>query len=525
VAVCLDRSPEMIIGIFGILACGAAYVPLDDENPRWRLRNVIEDSRPSLLLGRAGGEALGETAGVECLDPADWPLEGSSRSFSHNGPAYVIYTSGSTGQPKGVVIGHGSLENYLNWALGALTFCGCGAPLFSSISFDFSVTTLFPVLMKGEPLILLPSIQNGRTIAENLLTNRYYSYVKITPSHFSLLDGDERARLGNATAMVVFGGERLPPEFIGQVRRDNPSVAVMNHYGPTETTVGCCVYRVPNAFSLSTVPIGRPIPGATASVRRMDLALAEKGECGELLIGGKVLAESYWSRPDLTESAFVELPDGEGIPCRWYRTGDLVRCLGDDNFEYLGRNDRQIKVLGHRVELGEIEQMLSSHPQVREAIILEPESQATTGLIAAVTVTGPDVTEEDLKQYVRARLPSVMVPTRILPLQRFPVTGNGKLDRHSLAAMASHRTQQPVSKSSIEDLLILRFREVLGADRVRPDDDFFELGGDSQAAIEIALWVAEYFQIHLELAAFFRYPTVALLAERIRCLSADAGSV
>jgi amino acid adenylation domain-containing protein len=525
VAVCLDRSPEMIIGIFGILACGAAYVPLDNENPHSRLRNVIEDSRPSLLLRRGGEESLGETVGVEYLDPADWPLEGSSMSVPHDGPAYVIYTSGSTGRPKGVVIGHGSLENYLDWALGALPFCGGGAPLFGSISFDHSVTTVFPVLMKGEPLFLLPSIQNGRTVAKNLLTDRYYSYVKITPSHFSLLDTDERARLGSATAMVVFGGERLPPEFIGQLRRDNPNAAVMNHYGPTETTVGCCVYRVPYGFSLSTVPIGRPIPGATASIRRPDLTLAEKGECGELLIAGKVLAEHYWSRPDLTEKAFIELPDGDGVPCRWYRTGDLVRCLGDDNFEYLGRNDRQIKVLGHRIEPGEIEQMLSSHLQVREAVILDPESQATTCLIAAVTVSGPDVTEEDLKRYVRERLPSVMVPTRILLLQRFPVTVNGKLDRHSLAAMALRRTQQPVSQSSIEDLLILRFREALGVGHVRPEDDFFELGGDSQAAIEIALWVAEHFQIYLELAAFFRYPTVASLAERIRSLSADAGSV
>jgi amino acid adenylation domain-containing protein len=521
VAIYLERSPEMIIGILGTLTCGAAYLPLDPENPPQHSHVILEDCGPSLLLSGKEGASLGEPLGIECLDPALWPVGGSPGRVPTDGPAYLVYTSGSTGKPKGVVIGHASLENYIAWVMAELPFHGGGVPLFSSISFDHSVTILFPPLMKGETVFLLPSIKRGRNLAENLLAGRHYSYVKITPSHFSLLNIDERARLGCSTDLVMFGGERLPPEFIGHVRRDNPALAVMNHYGPTETTVGCCVYRIPAGFAGVTVPIGQPIPGAITRICRPDLTFAEDGECGELLIGGKVLAEQYWSQPILTQQAFIELSDTDGVMRRWYRTGDLVRRLPDGDLEYLGRNDQQIKILGHRIEPAGIEQLLSSHPQVREAVVFSGDSSLGLSLVAAVRVSEPSVTEQDLKRYLQSRLPPAMLPARILLLQQLPVTTNGKLNRQRLLEMAAQCAEQ--SHAGIDSQLAARFCDALGVSQVGLDEDFFELGGDSRAIVDIALWVSSRFQINLEVAAFFKYSTVRSLAERIKSLGADAG--
>jgi len=335
VAVHLDRSAEMMVALLGTLACGAAYVPLTTEDPVGRLRDIVQDSQCCLLLSRAGGEVLAEVTGIERLDPESWPLDGPTITAPPGGPAYLIYTSGSTGTPKGVVIGHTSLDNYLAWAVSELPFTGGGVPLFGSIAFDHSVTVCYPPLMKGEPLILLPPIQGGRSLAAGLLSGHRYSYVKITPSHWAFLDADQRATLGRSTDLLIFGGERLNSDLIRQARRDNPGLAVMNHYGPTEATVGCCVYRVPASLPPTSIPIGQPIPGVEACIRRDDLTVAESGEVGELFIGGKALAHGYWRRPDLTAQAFVELPDGQSGTSRWYRTGDLARRGSDGNIDYL----------------------------------------------------------------------------------------------------------------------------------------------------------------------------------------------
>jgi amino acid adenylation domain-containing protein len=520
VAIHLERSAEMIIAIFGSLASGAAYVPLATENPAERLREIVQDSQCSLLLSRADGEFLAESNGIERLDPSAWAMDGPSNPAFVGGPAYLIYTSGSTGKPKGVVIEHASLENYLAWAVSELPFTGGGAPLFGSISFDLSVTICYPPLMKGEPLILLPPIQGARALAESLVTGHHYSYVKITPSHWAFLDADQRAALGGSTDLLMFGGERLTFELVRQARRDNPSLAVMNHYGPTEATVGCCVYRVPASLAGTSVPIGQPISGVEANVLREDLTPAEPGEPGELFIGGRALARGYWGRPDLTAKAFVELPDGRGGLSRWYRTGDLVQRLTDTNIEYLGRADDQVKILGHRVEPGEIEQALRSHPGVQEAVVLAAERSGAIELIAGVTVSDGSLTEKELRRFARLRLPSVMVPTRIIRLDSFPVTSSGKLDRQLILKLAELCAPE-TCETSIEDLVAGKFREALGLPHVEPADDFFELGGDSMATVEITVWASEHFQITLEPAALFEFPTTQSLADRIRRLSSS----
>jgi amino acid adenylation domain-containing protein len=519
VAIHLERSSEMIIAILSTLSTGAAYIPLDPENPSVRLQQIVEDSNPAVILSRVDGNELADVAGIPLLDPADWSKDGplltppeSSRT------AYIAYTSGSTGKPKGVVIEHTSLENYLDWALSTLCFSGGGVPLIGSISFDHSVTSYLPPLMKGEMLILLPPLEGGRALGDSLLTGHHYSYVKITPSHARLLTIDQRAQLGLSTDLLIFGGERLPPELVYQARRDNPSLAILNHYGPTEATVGCCVYFVPSVIIDPTIiPIGQPIPGVEAVIRLDDGRFAESGEAGELLIGGKALAQGYWRQPDLSAEAFVQLSDMQGNLRRWYRTGDSVRRSNDGNFQFLGRLDDQIKILGHRIELAEIEQVLLSHPSVREAAVLAGARNDAVEIIAAVMTADPNLGEDDLRGYLRLRIPSVMVPSRILFFDTWPMTAGGKLDRQLILETAEQRRTKAF-EGTIEDLLAGKFREALGLSVIQPTEDFFELGGDSIAAVEIITWASEQFQITLETPALFDNPTIRSLAEQIRSL-------
>jgi amino acid adenylation domain-containing protein len=514
VAILLERSPELIVAIVATLAAGATYIPLDPENPAARLGQIIDDSDPAIVLGPADEELLAGR-GIPVLDPNSWSRRGEAIATDDRGPAYVIYTSGSTGRPKGVVVGHDSLANYLAWAVSELPFTGGGVPLFASIGFDHAVTCLFPPLLMGEPVVLLPPLQGGRNLAAALLTGHRYSYVKITPSHFRLLDGDQRAELGRSAALVMFGGERLTADLVADVRRDNPALPVMNHYGPTETTVGCCVYRVPVGLSIDPIPIGRPLPGVDTCVCRPDGSAASGGESSELLVGGAAPAQGYWRSPEQTAQAFINRPDDHGGQGRWYRTGDIVQRAPSGDFVYLGRVDDQLKILGHRVEVAEIETALRSHGSVRLAHVIASEQAEFQSLVAVVTTSLPRPSQAALQAHLQSLLPSVMVPRRIVMLDEIPLTSNGKLDRNAvLEAIAIGNAGAP--DETVEEVVARKFAQALDHPHIRRDDDFFELGGDSLATVEIAVWLGEHFGIPLEPTALFEFPTIRTLAGHIR---------
>lgn len=515
VAICLDRSPELIVAILATLAAGAAYVPLDPDFPAARLRQIIEDSEPALILGSADAAALSADGRVPILDPRQWSRARRAVDVPSRGPAYLIYTSGSTGRPKGVVVGRASLNNYLAWAVAALPFAGDGVPLVASVSFDHAVTCYFPPLLMGDCLVLLPPLQGGRNLAAGLLTGRRYSYVKITPSHFRLLDPDARAELGRCAGLVMFGGEQVSASLIADVRRDRPSLPVMNHYGPTEATVGCCVYRVPPGAVVDPVPIGRPLPGVDAVIRREDGAPAQDKDFGELLIGGKALARGYWRSPEHTAAKFISLPNGRGKARRWYCTGDMAQRTASGDLICLGRRDDQVKILGHRIELAEVEAGLRAYPGVRQAAVITAETAGLPGLVAAVATSVPKPSESDLRAHLYACLPSVMVPRRIAILDQLPIGAGGKLDRAALLkALAPDDT--PLPPSTVEEIVARKFVEALDQPSIRFEDDFFELGGDSIATIEIVISLREHFGISLEPTALFEYPTVRALAGYIR---------
>ena len=489
VAICLERSPELIVAMLGVLASGAAYVPLDPAYPVARNRAMLDDCTPALLLGAFEYP-------IPALPPERWPSTPSTPSrqsepvIGQHDAAYIIYTSGSTGTPKGVVVEHGALANYLAWCGEAAPRTGGGAPLFATVAFDHAITCLFPPLLAGEPITLLPSIDGGRTLAGSLLTGHRYSFVKITPSHLLLLTADQQAALGRSADLVMLGGEASSGELVARLRRDNPGLPVMNHYGPTEATVGCCVFDVPPDTGAGSLPIGFPIPGVVTRITND----------GELLIGGACLARGYWRRPDLDEAAFITIDDE-----RWYRSGDLVRERTDGSLDYLGRIDGQIKMLGHRIEPGEIEAALRSYPGVADAAVIADDGR----LIAAVV---PPVDERAFRDALTSRLPAAMIPARFVMLDALPVTINGKLDRKALL----DRLQEPARVPDIETALLRKWRETLGLAEIGLDDDFFELGGDSLASVEIVTWAETAFGVELELAALFEHSTVRSLAAAIR---------
>jgi amino acid adenylation domain-containing protein len=524
VGVLLERSTELVVAVLGVMASGAAYVPLDPDYPAERIRYVLEDSGATVLLAQpATVEALGlQAPGRTVLAPSEWPTRVKSRPrvrHAPDDPAYLIYTSGSTGQPKGVVIGHAALENYLAWCDEALPATGGGVPLFASIAFDHSVTCLFPPLRWGEPLTLLPPLRGGSTLASGLLTGQHYSFVKITPSHLRMLDKDQRAELGKSCDLLMMGGERVTADLVNQLRRDVPELAVMNHYGPTEATVGCCTWMVPMGPATDPVPIGRPIPGMQVSVRNAERKPCAEGETGELYLAGVGLAAGYWNKPSLTEAAFVELRDGRKPATRWYRTGDLVRPRPDGALEYLGRIDRQVKILGHRVEPLEIERVLRTHPEIEDTAVIPVESPEGMQLLAAV-VTRQPVPAEAIADHLRTRLPSALVPAHIIAVDRIPATVHGKIDADRLLALLRERSG-PASKApaldeaGVTDQLREHWRGLLKVKQVGPDDDFFELGGDSMASLAVLEWIRERLGVKLELPALFDHPTPRGLARVI----------
>jgi amino acid adenylation domain-containing protein len=515
VAICLERGQDLILGILGALACGATYVPLDPDVPQARLEQILHHCRPTAIVAGEDAARLAESVGVARLDPGGWSTDGPVSDEGAGELAYIVYTSGSSGAPKGVMVEHASLENYLDWCVAELPFTGHGVPLFASVSFDHAITCYLPPLLKGETVVLLPSIEGGRSLARALLTGRRYSYVKITPSHLRLLDLDQRAELGRLTNLVMFGGEHLTGNLVADVRRDEPELAVMNHYGPTEATIGCCVYRVPSGATVGAVPIGKPIPGVTATVRRADHTAAAINEPGELHVGGRGVARGYWDEPELTARSFVAVPDGTGQPERWYLTGDLVVRCQDGQLSYLGRADDQVKILGHRVEPAEIEHVLGRHPQVGEAFVVADQSTERTRLVGAVTLAFGTITEQQLRSHLRTHLPAALVPARVVVLQRPPITRNGKVDRQEILAAAAP-TEHDEALSTLEDKIAAGFAELLGLLDPDPDEDFFELGGDSLASVETLAWIREELGVDLAVSALFDHPTARSLAHYIQ---------
>jgi amino acid adenylation domain-containing protein/non-ribosomal peptide synthase protein (TIGR01720 family) len=531
VGVCLERSLELMIALLGVWKAGGAYVPLDPNYPPERLAFMLDDSQAPILLtqDRLRLKLAVVKAEVLCLD-SGWeaitrePGEGVRAGPAPDSLAYVIYTSGSTGKPKGAMIEHKGLVNYLTWCLRAYPLAtGQGTPVHSSISFDLTVTSLFPALLAGKAVTLLSEDLGVEALGETLRREAGFSLVKITPAHLKLL-GEQLSpdQAAGRTHAFIIGGENLLADHVDFWQRNAPRTELVNEYGPTETVVGCCVYWAPpGKHTRGVIPIGRPIINTSLYVLDRYREPVPIGVRGELYIGGAGVCRGYLNRPELTAERFLPDPFHPGSAARMYRTGDLVRYLPDGNLECLGRMDFQVKIRGFRVELEEIESTLAQHPGIREGAVWVREDEGVKRLVAYLVALTPENAPAiaELRAFMLERLPDYMVPAGWVWLDTLPLTPNGKVDRKKLPAVTFDRqlldaNYQPPS-TRVEIALADIWRQVLRIDRVGALDNFFSLGGDSILTIQVVSR-ARQMGLHITPRELFEHPTLRELAKAAR---------
>lgn len=532
VALCAERSPEMIVAILGIIKAGAAYVPLDPAYPRERLAFMLEDTQAPILLTQKHLVAglPPHQARVVCLD-SDWDTIARENDtdpgvqLSPDNLVYIIYTSGSTGKPKGVLVTHANLAHSIAARSAYYPGTVSGFVLLSSFAFDSSVAGIFWTLCQGGTL-LLPEQgveQEPERIAAAVHAIKA-SHILCLPSLYQLLLRHTSPGLLASLKTVIVAGEPCPVTLMSQHRQHLPGATVYNEYGPTEAAVWSTVYRLPVETVLPRVPIGRPIPNAKIYILDARLQPVPIGVAGEVYIGGPGVARGYLNRPDLTQEKFVANPFTHGSEERLYRTGDLARYLADGNIDFLGRIDHQVKIRGYRIELGEIETALRKHAAIAEAVIVarednkssNPSVNGTKRLVGyAVANSAPPPGVGELRDFLKASLPDYMIPSTIVLLDEMPLTPNGKVDLKALPdpdRLRSDSQKTPTEPTNeVERKLAKIWSEVLGQKAIGIHDNFFEAGGDSILSILI-IARAKQAGIHITPRQVFQYSTIAELA-------------
>ena len=500
VALCFERSIEMMVGLLGVLKAGGAYVPLDPSNPPDRLAYMLDDSAPSVTLTH-GMVTTHVRAVLDHGGPPVIEMDQSER-WSNSSPAnpprgdlrptdlaYMIYTSGSTGQPKGVMIEHRQLMNYVSWASSTYLSSG-GAVVSTSLSFDATVTSLFTPLVQGTKVKLLPEGAELEALEAHVIESRESDLIKITPAHLQVLA--ERLRtIGVAAPAKTFvvGGEALAGATVKALQSIHSGSTITNEYGPTEATVGSSTYLVREGFEGRHVPIGRPIANARIYILDERREPVPVGVTGELYIGGAGVARGYWNRADLTSERFLLSPFVAGD--RLYKTGDVGRHLSDGTIEFLGRNDFQVKIRGFRIELGEIEARLVEYDGICESLVVAREDGNGEKRLVAYYVAAPDtdaINIERLRSHLGRTLPEYMVPAAYVAMESMPLTANGKIDRRALPApddMAYGRGEYEAPQGEVERLLAQIWSEALAVERVGRYDNFFALGGHSLLIVRV----------------------------------------
>jgi amino acid adenylation domain-containing protein len=555
VGICVERSLEMIVGLLGILKAGAAYVPLDPSYPIERLRFMLEDAQVSVLVTQEGliknggwriedgnprSSILDSRFMIVCLD-RDWPTISQQRDdnpktgVGSENLAYVIYTSGSTGQPKGVQVAHRSVVNCL---------CSVGDQIglstqdtwltVTTISFDIAVLEIFLPLITGVKVVLASRTESlDGTELSKRLRSCGATVMQATPTSWNiLLDAGWE---GSPEFKILCGGEVLSRRLAERLTQSG--APVWNLYGPTETTIWSTMYRVePGA---APVYIGRPVANTQIYILDAYMQPVPIGVHGDLYIGGAGLARGYMNREELTAERFIHNPFSDDPESRLYRTGDRARRRPDGNIEFVGRSDNQVKIRGHRIELREIEAILSQHPSIKEIVVVavnnesfdseDPKSKTRAehgrsidhpkSLVAYVASPGNEPSVAELRTYLEEKLPDYMIPSFVVPLNALPRTANGKVDRNALPPPDGIRPElvkglvEP--RSELEGLVAKVWREVLKLDKIGIHDNFFDLGGHSLLATQIVAKLRGDLCQEVPVRLLFEAPTVAKLSARI----------
>lgn len=526
VALLVDRSPAMITALLAILKAGGAYVPLDPATPAPRLRFMISDARPRIVLtqdayvDRLRGVAC-EVLPLDSLSTSGFSADNPRLEASPDDLAYLMYTSGSTGQPKSVAVRQrGILRLFKNQDLVPL---GPGEVLLqvSSIGFDPSAWEIWGALCQGARLVLYPQPEVcARSLAEVLRKHRVTTLF-LTPGVFQLMVSERLEGLSGLRRLLV-GGDVLPVRAARKLLATSWPGVLINAYGPTEVSVFSTFHPMRAGQSLGErVPIGQPVCDTRAWVLDSALKPVAPGETGELYLGGTGLAQGYWNRPDLTVESFIPNPFSTEASDRLYRTGDLVRRLPDGVLEFLGRKDNHVRIRGSRVELGDVEAAMIKHRAVGQAAaVVDRFGESGEQLVAFYTAGPGGPSAAELREFLGQSLPPIMVPAHFLKRTALPLTPSGKVDRKRLAeeaALARLGRQAPLvaPRTPVEQELAAIWQENLGIAGVGMDDGFVELGGHSLVAAKIVAEVERKLGASVSLQSLFEDGTVARQAARV----------
>jgi amino acid adenylation domain-containing protein len=554
VGICVERSLEMIVGILGILKAGGAYVPLDPEYPQERLNFMLEDSQVKVLVTQAKlVESIPQhQAQLICLD-TDW--EKIAQNITSNPESgvkpdnltYIIYTSGSTGKPKGVLVNHANVVRLFAATDSWYHFNYQDVwTLFHSYAFDFSVWEMWGALLYGGRLVIVPYLvtRSPESFYE-LLCQEKVTILNQTPTAFRQLIQAEESVKGDISPLlkevrgdrssptdndlslrlIIFGGESLEINSLQPWfdRHGDQLPQLVNMYGITETTVHVTYRPLSMADVNSTASvIGRPLPDLQVYLLDQYLQPVPVGVPGEMYVGGAGVAKGYLNRPELTTERFISSPFEHSN--KLYKTGDLARYWPNGELEYLGRIDNQVKIRGFRIELGEIEALLASHPQIWETVVLVWDDTAGDKRLVAYIVPQPEITIiiDEIRQFLKAKLPDYMVPNAFVILEALPLTTNGKIDRRALPPPNLDISDKYVAPSTpIEEILVNIWSEVLKVEKVGINDNFFELGGHSLLATQLVAQIRDRLKIELPLRQLFNTATLAELAQGIEQLKQE----
>ena len=523
VGLCLERSPELVVGVLAIMKAGAAYLPLDPEYPHDRLLYMIEDSgAPLVVTNRAVTAVLAIPAEkvflIDAPEPACLPapaLPASPASAQAQRVAYVIYTSGSTGRPKGVVVTHPNALNFFAGLDARIPHDPPGRWLaVTSLCFDISVVELWWALARGFTIVLHANAAPHTPIADTILQEEV-THLQCTPSMASMLVADTAGRQAlSRLSVLMVGGEALSLKLAHELRALVPG-SFFNMYGPTETTVWSTACDLADMGHF--VPLGQPIANTRLFIQTPGGAQCPALVAGELLIGGAGVSDGYWQRPELNAERFVADPTEPGA--RLYRTGDLVRRHPDGAFEFLGRIDHQVKIRGHRIELGEIESVLLRQEGVKEAVVIAREDAAGDWSLAAYVTpqANASLDSAQIRRGMAEKLPAIMVPGTVSTLRAFPLTPNGKVDRRALLPARSEAANAcaELPQSPLEKTLAAVWEQVLGQSKIASTDNFFALGGSFFLAVQVQRELQKACGRTISLPDMVRFPTLRQLATHL----------
>lgn len=536
VGVCLERSHEMIVGLLGILKAGGAYLPLDPSYPAARLKYMLEDARPALVLSQEGQDVVVSSSDVSVVALDAWMkavrpestanLSRRETGLSPENLVYVIYTSGSTGRPKGTAMPHRPVVNLIEWHRESLRGRdGQRVLQFAALSFDVAFQETFSTLCTGGTLVLLdePTRKDGVALLE-LLNRQAVERLFIPPlvlqglAEYSAATGS----LPQGLRDIIVAGEqlRVTPEIV-RLLQQLDGCRLHNHYGPTETHVVTAFTMSGDPEQWPTLPsIGRPISNTGVYVLNSRHQQVPIGTVGEIYIGGAAVSRGYLARPELTAQRFVGTASVERDGERLYRTGDLGCWKEDGLLEYLGRNDEQLKIRGYRIELGEVEARIAEYPRVRKVAVVGREDIPGDKRLVAYVVPSEEVapTGEELRAHLKTCLPEYMIPSAFVRLEQLPLTPNGKLDRRALPAPepGAYRSREyEAPEGDVESRLAEIWRSALGMNRVGRRDNFFDLGGHSVLVLQVLLRTNQMFGSALSATHLYKHPTIEELAARI----------